>query len=99
MRALRTDSDATVTVLDLPATDALSAIWEHVGSSGTVDQGAYHRRAVRRILRWPRTFAGFEFLECAAMTLRIRPPSRRFRPGPGPRLRQSPMSPALGKTP
>ncbi|MEU9014635.1 hypothetical protein AB0D12_33740 [Streptomyces sp. NPDC048479] len=49
MRALRIDPDATVTELDLPATDAHSAIREHVGTPDAVDQGAYHRRAVLHI--------------------------------------------------
>ncbi|MFE2964064.1 hypothetical protein ACFXKC_10390 [Streptomyces sp. NPDC059340] len=49
MRALRIDPDATVTDLNLPETDAQSAIREHVGSPEAVDQGVYHRRAVLHI--------------------------------------------------
>ncbi len=49
MRALRSAPDATGTVLDLPATDAQSAIREDVGSSGAVDQGTYHWRAVLHV--------------------------------------------------
>lgn len=48
MYALRIDPDATVTDLNLPATDAHIAIQEHVGSDA-VDQGVYHRRAVLHI--------------------------------------------------
>ncbi|WP_331765327.1 hypothetical protein OG747_52730 (plasmid) [Streptomyces sp. NBC_01384] len=49
MRALRIDPDAAVTDLNLPETDAHSAIREHVGSPEAVDQGVYHRRAVLHI--------------------------------------------------
>ncbi|MFE9024338.1 hypothetical protein ACFYNL_38120 [Streptomyces sp. NPDC007808] len=48
MHALRIDPDATVTDLNLPTTDAQSAIQEHVGSD-SVDHGVYHRRAVLHI--------------------------------------------------
>ncbi|WP_331732498.1 hypothetical protein [Streptomyces sp. NBC_00989] len=46
MRALRIDPDATVTDINLPESDAQSAIRDHVGSPDAVDQGVYHRRAV-----------------------------------------------------
>ncbi|MFJ1839798.1 hypothetical protein ACIOJ9_38815 [Streptomyces sp. NPDC088175] len=46
MRALRIDSDTTLTEIDLPERDAQSAIREHVGTAGAVDQGVYHRSAV-----------------------------------------------------
>ncbi|MFC7266377.1 hypothetical protein [Streptomyces lutosisoli] len=49
MHALRIDPDATVTDLNLPLTDAHSAILEHLGSPDAVDQGVYHRRAVLHI--------------------------------------------------
>ena len=49
MRALRIDSDATVTDINLPELDAQSAIREHLGSPDAVDQGVYHRRAVLHI--------------------------------------------------
>ncbi|WP_406482472.1 hypothetical protein [Streptomyces sp. NBC_01615] len=49
MHALRIESDATVTDLNLPLTDAHSAVLEHVGSPDAVDQGVYHRRAVLHI--------------------------------------------------
>jgi hypothetical protein len=48
MHALRIDPDTTVTDLNLPATDAQSAIQEHVGSDA-IDQGVYHRRALLHI--------------------------------------------------
>ncbi|GHE34294.1 DUF3846 domain-containing protein [Streptomyces capitiformicae] len=48
MHALRIDPDATVTDLNLPTTDAQSAIQEHIGSSA-VDHGVYHQRAVLHI--------------------------------------------------
>ncbi|MEU3619840.1 hypothetical protein ABZ725_47275 [Streptomyces sp. NPDC006872] len=49
MHALRIATDATVTDLNLPLTDAHSAILEHVGSADAVDQGIYHRRALMHI--------------------------------------------------
>lgn len=49
MRALRISPDATVTDLNLPVTDAHSAIRECIGSPDSVDQGTYHRRAVLHI--------------------------------------------------
>ncbi|MCX4598277.1 hypothetical protein OG819_55045 [Streptomyces sp. NBC_01549] len=49
MHALRIATDAPVTDLNLPLTDAHSAILEHVGSPDAVDQGVYHRRAVLHI--------------------------------------------------
>ncbi|MFE9769739.1 hypothetical protein ACFYPC_35345 [Streptomyces sp. NPDC005808] len=48
MHALRIDPDTTVTDLTLTATDAQSAIHEHVGSDA-VDQGVYHRQALLHI--------------------------------------------------
>lgn len=45
MHALRICPDATIADINLPPTDAHSAIQEHLGSD-TVDQGVYHRRAV-----------------------------------------------------
>ncbi|GAB1331743.1 hypothetical protein [Streptomyces sennicomposti] len=49
MRALRIAPDTTVTELDLPETDAHSAIQDHIGTTDAVDQGVYHRRALLHI--------------------------------------------------
>ena len=49
MRALRIAPDTTVTELDLPETGAHSTIQDHIGTSGAVDQGVYHPRALLHI--------------------------------------------------
>ncbi|MCX4598284.1 hypothetical protein OG819_55085 [Streptomyces sp. NBC_01549] len=49
MRALRIAPDTTVTELDLPETGAHSAIQDHIGTTGAVDQGVYHPRALLHI--------------------------------------------------
>ncbi|SNX88479.1 hypothetical protein SAMN06272735_8930 [Streptomyces sp. TLI_55] len=49
MRALRIDPDTTVTDIDLPDPGAHAAIRNHLGTTGTVDQGLYHRRALLHI--------------------------------------------------
>ncbi|MGX1266958.1 hypothetical protein [Streptomyces phaeoluteigriseus] len=49
MYALRIATGATVRDLNLPFTDAHSAILEHVGSADAVDQGTYHQRALMLI--------------------------------------------------
>ncbi|MGW7530257.1 hypothetical protein [Streptomyces sp. NPDC054783] len=49
MRALRIAPDTTVTELDLPEPGAHSAIRDHIGTTGPVDQGLYHRRALLHI--------------------------------------------------
>jgi len=49
VRALRIAPDTTVTELDLPETSAHSAIQDHVGTTGAVDQGVYHRRTLLHI--------------------------------------------------
>lgn len=46
MRALRIAPDTTVTELALPEPGAHSAIRDHIGTTGTVDQGLYHRRTL-----------------------------------------------------
>ncbi|MFE2715268.1 hypothetical protein ACFXKI_25610 [Streptomyces mirabilis] len=50
MRALRISPDALLTDLNLPVTDAHSAIRECIGSPDSVDQGTYHRRPVLHII-------------------------------------------------
>ncbi|MEU6510996.1 hypothetical protein [Streptomyces sp. NPDC046942] len=49
MRALRIAPDTTLTELDLPETDAFSAIRQHVGTSGAVDLAVYHPRALLHV--------------------------------------------------
>ncbi|MGW2108319.1 hypothetical protein [Streptomyces sp. NPDC001948] len=46
MQALRIDPDTTLTEIVLPERDAQSVIREHVGTTGAVDQGVYHRSAL-----------------------------------------------------
>ncbi|MCQ8833799.1 hypothetical protein [Streptomyces malaysiensis] len=46
MRALLITPAGIVTELDLPESGARSAIRDHVGSAGAVDQGLYHREAL-----------------------------------------------------
>jgi 2-polyprenyl-6-methoxyphenol hydroxylase-like FAD-dependent oxidoreductase len=49
MRALRIAPDTTVTELDLPESGAHSTIRDHIGTTGPVDHGVYHRRALLHI--------------------------------------------------
>ncbi|MBC2868663.1 hypothetical protein [Streptomyces mexicanus] len=49
MRALRIAPDTAVRELDLPEPGAQSAIREHIGTSGAVDQGVYHRQTLLHI--------------------------------------------------
>ncbi|MFB7510708.1 MULTISPECIES: hypothetical protein [Streptomyces] len=49
MRALRIAPDTTVTELDLPEPGTHSAIRDHIGTTGPVDQGLYHRRALLHV--------------------------------------------------
>ncbi|POX48165.1 hypothetical protein C3489_27780 [Streptomyces sp. Ru71] len=46
MRALCIAPDTAISELDLPEPGAPSAIREHIGSSGAVDLGVYHRQAL-----------------------------------------------------
>ncbi|MGW1107897.1 hypothetical protein [Streptomyces sp. NPDC002540] len=46
MRVLRIDPDTTLTEVALSERDAHSAIREHVGTTGAVDQAVYHPRAL-----------------------------------------------------
>ncbi|MQY40666.1 hypothetical protein SRB17_86990 [Streptomyces sp. RB17] len=46
MHALRIAPDTTVTEIDLSEPGAHSAIRDHTGTTGPVDQGLYHRRAL-----------------------------------------------------
>ncbi|WP_030618384.1 hypothetical protein [Streptomyces achromogenes] len=49
MRALRIAPDTAVRELDLPVPGAQSAIRDHIGATGFVDQGLYHRQALLHI--------------------------------------------------
>ncbi len=49
MRALLIAPAGTVTELDLPESGAYAAIRDHVGSTGAVDQGVYHPRALLHV--------------------------------------------------
>ncbi|MEU7305369.1 hypothetical protein [Streptomyces sp. NPDC007206] len=49
MRALRIAPDTTVTEIDLPEPGTHSAIRDHIPTTGPVDQGLYHRRALLHI--------------------------------------------------
>jgi hypothetical protein len=49
MRALLIAPAGTVTELDLPEAGARSAIGDHVGATGAVDQGLYHPRALLHV--------------------------------------------------
>jgi hypothetical protein len=49
MRALRIAPDTTVTELDLPESGAHSTSRDHIGTTGPVDHGVYHRRALLHI--------------------------------------------------
>ena len=49
MRALRVAPDTVVTELDLPVPGAHSAIQDHIGTTGAIDQGVFHRRALLHI--------------------------------------------------
>ncbi|MGW1193227.1 hypothetical protein [Streptomyces sp. NPDC002559] len=46
VRALRIDLDTTLTEVVLPAHGARSAVREHIGTDGAVDQAVYHPRAL-----------------------------------------------------
>ncbi|MFR0367632.1 hypothetical protein [Streptomyces sp. MCC20] len=49
MRALLIAPDGTVTELDLPESAVSSAIRDHIGSDGAVDQGRYHPHALLHV--------------------------------------------------
>jgi hypothetical protein len=49
MRALRIAPDTAVREIDLPEPGAQSAIRDHIGTTGTVDQALYHPQALLHI--------------------------------------------------